>query len=226
MCIRDRDDTISDGTRALAARPYFTRLAQTLVSWLGGATAEGSLYSVDVRLRPDGEKGALAQSSQRLFTYYCAEAWTWEWMALVKARCLTPWPTGKTAMQMIDGLMTTPPDPASVASAARQMVTRFRDSYGSAPAWQLRRQPGGIREMDLLLQGLRLQHASLFEGAGTTPENILTTLETAGQISADTVAELRAAQQLFESLHQALRLVRGSSDDTGTALPDLSLIHI
>ena len=117
-------------------------------------------------------------------------------MALAKARCLTPGPTGKTAMQMIDGLMGTPPDPASVAIAARQMVTRFRDSYGSAPAWQLRRQPGGIREMDLLLQGLRLQHANLFEGAGTTPEHILTTVETSGQIAADTVAELRAAHQL------------------------------
>ena len=220
------DDAISDGKRTLAARPYFTRLAQTLVSWLSGATAEGSLYSVDVRLRPDGEKGALAQSSQRLFTYYRAEAWTWEWMALAKARCLTPGATGKTSMQMIDRLMTTPPNPASVASAARQMVTRFRDSYGSAPAWQLRRQPGGIREMDLLLQGLRLQHANLFEGAGTTPEHILTTLETSGQIAADTVAELRAAQQLFESLHQALRLVRGNSDDTGTALPDAAMRFI
>ncbi|MGC6496338.1 MAG: bifunctional [glutamine synthetase] adenylyltransferase/[glutamine synthetase]-adenylyl-L-tyrosine phosphorylase [Candidatus Puniceispirillaceae bacterium] len=220
------DDALSDGTRALAARSYFTRLAQTLVSWLGGATAEGSLYSVDVRLRPDGEKGALAPSCQRLFTYYSAEAWTWEWMALAKARCLTPGPTGKAAMQVIDKLMTTPPDAAAIANAAHQMVARFRDSYGNAPAWQLRRQPGGIREMDLLLQGLRLQHASLFTGADTAPDRIMTTLETAGQISTDRAAALREAQQLFESLHQAMRLVRGSSDDIGTALPDAAMRFI
>ncbi len=220
------DNAVSDGARKLAARPYFTRLAQTLVSWLGGATAEGSLYSVDVRLRPDGEKGALVQSCQRLSTYYGEEAWTWEWMALAKASCLLPGPTGKIVMRMIDGLLTTPPNPPTIASAARQMVARFRDSYGSAPTWQLRRQPGGIREMDLLLQGLRLQHASLFDGAGTAPEHILTTLEKAGQMSADRAAGLREAQQLFELLHQALRLVRGNGDDDGTALPDAAMRFI
>ena len=107
-----------------------------------------------MRLRPDGEKGALAQSCQRLQTYYNDEAWVWEKMALAKARCLTPHTeAGKTAMQIMVTIMAAPPDAAAITTALNQMLTRFRDNYTDAPAWQLRQKPGGIRELDLLVQG-------------------------------------------------------------------------
>ena len=219
-------DARSDGARALDANTYFSRLGQTLVSWLGGATGEGSLYAVDARLRPDGEKGALAQSCQRLQTYYQQEAWTWERMALAKARCLTPGATGTAAMQIIDAIMTQSRDAQNVTIAAHQMLARFRDNYGSAPAWQLRRQPGGIREMDLLLQGLRLQHADLFNSTGTPPRDILEKLQSAERLSTDQAETLREASQLFESLHQALRLVRGSNNDIDEAMSDAAMQFI
>ena len=212
-------DARSDGTRSLAAGAYFTRLAQTLVNWLGGATGEGSLYKVDVRLRPDGEKGALAQSCQRLQTYYNDEAWVWEKMALAKARCLTPHTeAGKTAMQIMVTIMAAPPDAAAITTALNQMLTRFRDNYTDAPAWQLRQKPGGIRELDLLVQGLRLQHADLFSHTADPPEAILDTLHAAARMPDELAHALKDAAQLFEALHQALRLIRGTSSDSDDQL--------
>ena len=81
---------IEDGRRTLAASSYFTRLAQTLANWLGGATGEGKLFTIDLRLRPDGEKSGLAPSLARLTAYYRDEAWLWEKLALGKARLVTP----------------------------------------------------------------------------------------------------------------------------------------
>jgi glutamate-ammonia-ligase adenylyltransferase len=212
-------DAQSDGERSLAAAAYFTRLAQTLVSWLGGATGEGSLYEVDARLRPDGEKGALAQSCQRLQTYYNDEAWIWEKMALAKARCLTPHTdAGKTAMQIIATIMAAPPDKAEIATALNQMLTRFRANYTDAADWQLRQKPGGIRELDLLIQALRLQHADLFSHTADTPEAILDKLHAAARLPDELAHALREAAQLFEAVHQALRLIRGTSNDSDDRL--------
>ena len=212
-------DAQSDGERSLAAAAYFTRLAQTLVSWLGGATGEGSLYEVDARLRPDGEKGALAQSCQRLQTYYNDEAWIWEKMALAKARCLTPHTdAGKTAMQIIATIMAAPPDKAEIATALNQMLTRFRANYTDAADWQLRQKPGGIRELDLLIQALRLQHADLFLQTADTPEAILDKLHAAARLPDELAHALREAAQLFEAVHQALRLIRGTSNDSDDRL--------
>jgi len=87
LFIYDAPDTaLSAGKRQINAPTYFARLAQTMVSWLSTATAEGVLYPVDLRLRPEGEAGAIATSLNRLETYFAGDAWIWEKLALAKAR--------------------------------------------------------------------------------------------------------------------------------------------
>jgi [glutamine synthetase] adenylyltransferase / [glutamine synthetase]-adenylyl-L-tyrosine phosphorylase len=77
---------ISTGPRPLAARPYFARLTQALVTALSAPTAEGRLYEVDMRLRPSGRQGPVATSFAAFQTYQETEAWTWEHLALTRAR--------------------------------------------------------------------------------------------------------------------------------------------
>ena len=80
------DDEISVGPRPLAARPYFARLTQALVTALSAPTAEGRLYEVDMRLRPSGRQGPVATSFAGFRAYQDTEAWTWEHLALTRAR--------------------------------------------------------------------------------------------------------------------------------------------
>ena len=82
------DAEISLGTRPLAPRPYAARLTQALVTALSAPTAEGRLYEVDMRLRPSGRKGPVATSLAAFQTYQDTEAWTWEHLALTRARVI------------------------------------------------------------------------------------------------------------------------------------------
>lgn len=78
----------SDGKRPLDAGRYFARLAQKVIGLLGAVTAGGRLYDTDVRLRPDGAKGALVSSLASYAEYQRERAWTWEHQALVRARAV------------------------------------------------------------------------------------------------------------------------------------------
>ena len=201
-----------DGMRSLGAAAYFNRLAQTLASWLGGATGEGRLFTVDCRLRPDGEKASLAPSLARLATYYRDEAWLWEKLALGKARLLTPDAAcGAATMTVLAEAAGRTLAMEPLAKAVHDMRRRLRANYGDAPEWQLRKQPGGISELDLLIQGLRLLNADLFPEPAMAPTALLDRMVTAGRVTIEDAADLAAAQNLFADLQQALRLVVGSS---------------
>ncbi|WP_162630721.1 glutamine-synthetase adenylyltransferase [Paracoccus endophyticus] len=76
----------SDGPRPLAIRPYYARLTQSLVTALSAPTAAGRLYEVDMRLRPSGRQGPVATSLDAFRAYQMDEAWTWEHLALTRAR--------------------------------------------------------------------------------------------------------------------------------------------
>jgi [glutamine synthetase] adenylyltransferase / [glutamine synthetase]-adenylyl-L-tyrosine phosphorylase len=80
------DAELSLGPRPLAPRPYAARLTQALVTALSAPTAEGRLYEVDMRLRPSGRQGPVATSLASFRSYQVSEAWTWEHLALTRAR--------------------------------------------------------------------------------------------------------------------------------------------
>ena len=77
---------VSDGKRPLSSNQYFSRLTQRLISAITAPTAEGVLYDVDMRLRPSGNKGPVATSLAAFDVYHRESAWTWERMALTRAR--------------------------------------------------------------------------------------------------------------------------------------------
>jgi len=210
---------IEGGRRSLGASSYFTRLTQTLANWLGGATGEGKLFSIDLRLRPDGETSGLAPSLARLTTYYRDEAWLWEKLALGKARLVTPAATcGAAVIDNLAPTRTTALPIDAIAPPLHDMRRRLRASHGDANEWQLRKRRGGISELDLLVQALRLLNADLFGNRALPTDSILERLVEAGRITHDDAEALVAAENLYADLHHALRFVVGTSATDPQAL--------
>jgi len=92
----------SDGRRPLGAALYYNRLSQRVTAALSVPTAEGALYEIDTRLRPSGEQGPPAASFDSFARYQCEQAWTWEHMALCRAR---PLYGSAKARENLDGLI-------------------------------------------------------------------------------------------------------------------------
>ena len=84
----DREAEQSDGPKPLAPQHYYTRLTQRLINAISARTPEGALYEVDMRLRPSGQKGPVATQLSSFASYQANEAWTWEHMALTRARVI------------------------------------------------------------------------------------------------------------------------------------------
>jgi glutamate-ammonia-ligase adenylyltransferase len=76
----------SNGEKPLGASHYYNRLAQRLTAGLSAPTSAGALYEVDTRLRPSGKQGPLVVSFESFARYQRENAWTWEHMALTRAR--------------------------------------------------------------------------------------------------------------------------------------------
>ncbi|MFY0680498.1 MAG: glutamine-synthetase adenylyltransferase [Thalassovita sp.] len=82
----------SDGRRPLAARAYYARLTQSMVTAVTALMAEGRLYEVDMRLRPSGTQGPVAASLSSFRDYQLTQAWSWEHLALTRARAVAGHP--------------------------------------------------------------------------------------------------------------------------------------
>ena len=82
----DESGTESDGARPLSTTIYYNRLAARITAALSVPTAEGALYEIDTRLRPQGAQGPLAVGFESFQRYQGGTAWTWEHMALARAR--------------------------------------------------------------------------------------------------------------------------------------------
>ena len=213
-------EVVSGGNKQINAPTYFARLAQTMLSWLSTATAEGVLYPVDLRLRPEGKAGAIATSLERLETYFANEAWVWEKMALSKARfiagdhCLT-----KDLDATIHKIVNKPNNYATIGPAVKTMLERVRKSRSNQSKWHLKAQNGGLVDLDLLIQAMRIQYGDLFNNTGQSPMNILETLVSAWKITPSHFSELQDAINLFDEVHQCIRLTFGNSAAVPPLLP-------
>jgi glutamate-ammonia-ligase adenylyltransferase len=78
----------TEGRRPLDPRAWFAKATKALVAALSAPTAAGKLYEVDMRLRPSGRQGPVATALASFERYQMEEAWTWEHMALTRARVL------------------------------------------------------------------------------------------------------------------------------------------
>ena len=112
----------SDGERPLYGAQYFARLTQRLINALTAQTNYGALYQVDMRLRPSGRAGPLATQIESFSGYQESEAWTWEHMALTRARVVSASPAFKARVEeVIRGILQRPRDQALIAGDVVEM---------------------------------------------------------------------------------------------------------
>ncbi|MBN9669708.1 bifunctional [glutamine synthetase] adenylyltransferase/[glutamine synthetase]-adenylyl-L-tyrosine phosphorylase [Roseibium aggregatum] len=199
----------SDGKRPLAITQYYTRLTQRLVTALSAPTAEGSLYEVDFRLRPSGNAGPLATNLDGFIAYQKKEAWTWEHMALTRARVIAATTTDfkDRIYKSICGTLVQPRDKDKLAADVRSMRARIEKEKGTKDIWDMKQVAGGLVDIEFLAQFLQLAHAQENPGIlaqGT--EQALENLRDAGFLSPGDAEQLLEALRLYHRLTQVLRL--------------------
>ena len=150
----------SDGPRPLAARPYYSRLTQAMVTALSAQTAEGRLYEVDVRLRPSGRQGPVATAIESFRTYQETEAWTWEHLALTRARVLAGDPGLSAEVEAFRReVLAAKGQGAKVLADVADMRRRLAEAKPGAGGWDAKFGPGRLMDIELLAQTLALQAA-------------------------------------------------------------------
>jgi glutamate-ammonia-ligase adenylyltransferase len=211
--------TQSDGARPLAVSQYFARLTQRLITGLSAPTAEGQLYEVDMRLRPSGQKGPVATQLSSFIEYQRKDAWTWEHMALTRARVITGQPELRAKVEAaITQALCVSRDRAKIVADVRDMRQRIAAEKGTDNIWDLKQVRGGLVDIEFIAQFLQLVHAH--ERPDVVDQNTvqaLRKLEQAGFLSADAAGVLLPAARLVSDLTQILRLSLDAEFDPATA---------
>jgi len=198
----------SDGARPLYGAQYFARLTQRLINALTAQTNYGALYQVDMRLRPSGRAGPLATRLASFADYQETEAWTWEHMALTRARLVSGSPAFKARVEdVIRGILRRPRDAELIAGDVVEMRAAIAKEKGDAERWDLKYAAGGLVDIEFIAQYLQLVHAQAMPDIlDTSTARVLDKAWALRLLSAEDAEVLRRAVRLYQDLTQILRL--------------------
>ncbi len=157
ILLYDAPDTESDGERQLSTPHYFARLTQRLVAAVSAPTAEGVLYEADMRLRPSGNSGPLATSLSGFRAYHKDNAWTWEHLALSRARVIAA--TGELGDKVeteIAAVMSRPRDVAKTIEDVVSMRGLMARERKPRHAFDLKLAAGGLVDLEFIAQSAQL----------------------------------------------------------------------
>ncbi|NEW93041.1 bifunctional [glutamine synthetase] adenylyltransferase/[glutamine synthetase]-adenylyl-L-tyrosine phosphorylase, partial [Rhodopseudomonas sp. BR0M22] len=157
----DDDAPDSDGERSLHGAQYFARFTQRLISAFTTRTNYGVLYDVDMRLRPSGRAGPVASRLDAFAAYQDQEAWTWEHLALTRARVISAPPEFRSKIeQVIRAVLTRPRDAEIIANDVAEMRRAIAQEKGEDDVWDLKYAAGGMVDIDFIAQYLQPVHAN------------------------------------------------------------------
>ncbi|MDB5619895.1 bifunctional [glutamine synthetase] adenylyltransferase/[glutamine synthetase]-adenylyl-L-tyrosine phosphorylase [Tardiphaga sp.] len=219
----DSDEPDSDGARSLHGSQYFARLTQRLISAFRTKTNYGVLYDVDMRLRPSGGAGPLASRIDSFAEYQQNEAWTWEHMALTRARVISAPPEFRDKIErVIRDVLMRPRDRSVIASDVLEMREAIALEKGDGDIWDLKYAAGGMVDIEFLAQYLQLVHAATFPAIlSVSTQQVLDNAARLGVLPAADADVLRPAARLYHDLTQILRLCVSSGFKPETAGADL-----
>lgn len=209
----------SSGQRPLAAAQYYGRLTQRLVAAFSAPTSEGVLYEVDLRLRPSGQKGPLATSLASFSEYQASEAWTWEHLALTRARVVSgPPELAARVERAIRGVLTRPRDAAKTAADVKDMRARIAAEKGTEDIWDLKQVRGGLVDLEFIAQYLQLvSGATAPEVLDTNTRAAIAKLSANGILPPADADTLLKAADLIGDLNGLLRLLSDEQFHPDTA---------
>ena len=216
----------SDGPKPLPVIVYYARLAQRLIAALTVMTSTGGLYEVDMRLRPTGNKGPVAVSLTAFRRYHETEAWTWERLAMTRARVIAGPPDLCTSLNdVIVDILRRGQDWKSLAGDAREMRAKVAAQYPGKNPWDLKYAPGGLMDIEFTAQTLQLRHAPTHpQVLSTNTLDSLHRLALAKAIEPADAETLSAATALQSALMQVLRIALDGKLVLETASPGLKVL--
>ncbi len=209
----------SDGDKPLYTSAYMIRLGQRLISALSAKTAEGALYEVDMRLRPTGNKGPVAISMEAFQKYHDEDAWTWERMALTRARVVAAPEAFKARIEdRIRHILIQKRDPEALAKDVSDMRDRTAKEHKADSPWTVKHWRGGLLDLEFIAQFLQLRHAhdhpDVLDG---NTANAFLKLGAAGVLPEDEAAFLSNSVHIWRNIQGLLRLTVGNEFDPETA---------
>lgn len=206
------------GPKSIENYDFFTRVGKRVIQALGDLTADGQVFRVDMRLRPNGDSGPLVCSLDSLENYFITQGREWERYAWIKARVMNTGPNadGAAIGQWMDALRKT----------SRPFVFRKYLDFGAINAMrdlhaQIRREvarkdmadhvklgPGGIREIEFMAQVFQLIRGGRDPALQIRPTlSVLKLLAERQLIPADGERELREAYVFLRRLEHRLQYV-------------------
>jgi glutamate-ammonia-ligase adenylyltransferase len=194
----------SEGKRPLAARSYYARLTQALVTALSAPMAEGKLYDVDMRLRPSGRQGPVATPLAGFRSYQQEEAWTWEHLALTRARPMTGEADLCAEVEAFRReLLSAPRDRAKVAADWADMRRRLAEAKPAKSPWDVKAGPGGMQDVELMAQA-----GALLSGSAEVRVRVqLAEAQNAGLLDEQDASRLKDCYRLLRKVNQIMRLL-------------------
>lgn len=210
----------SDGAKPLMASQYFTRLTQRFVAALSAPTAEGVAYEVDLRMRPSGRSGPLATHIDAFTRYQYDDAWTWEHMALCRARVVAG--DAEVKARIIETIETVL-ERSRPAGPLRQDIWDMRQKVTSARpprnCWDIKLASGGLMDLEFLAQFLIL--SGYPRKVGEPVHDTYSRMIGLGAVDAARGAILVRSSRLQSALFQTLRAVTSGDLDPESATPGL-----
>ncbi len=192
----------SDGEKSLHASQYFGRFAQRLIAAMSAATAQGVIYELDFRLRPNGAAGPIATSLIALEKYYSENAWTWEELALTRARVLgkeTPFTTKLTSV-LTKAYANNSNHQKALKDVLEMRALMDRERPANGP-WDIKLSKGGLVDLEFLAQAAVM--VNKVQMARTTTD-VLSSLDSV-KLHNDDVTFAKQ-HSIFQGVVQVLRL--------------------
>ncbi len=194
-----------------AEMQFWTRVAERLISIVSSYTGDGTMFSVDTRLCPNGRGGALVQLESTYRDYFARQAEAWEGVAYMKSRAVAGDTERATRflaeLQKIDWRRYG--QSGRSREQIRQMRIRIEKEHGADN--ELKTAAGGYYDIDFALMYLRLKGAGMFFKALNTPERI-EVVEQMGHIDQNEARFLLDAATFYRSLDHGLRLISGHTE--------------
>jgi glutamate-ammonia-ligase adenylyltransferase len=211
----------TNGNKVLENAVFYARFAQKIIHTLTTFTPAGRLYETDTRLRPSGASGLLVSSLNAFRTYQQEKAWVWEHQALLRARVVTGSASLRAQFEQVrHAVLCQPRDKAALRKEVSTMRQKMWESVGSkdASVFNLKKDPGGITDIEFIVQFLILAHAHEHPQLVRWSDNIrqLESLHQAGilpEVQAEALAD--AYRSLRDRLHELALQEQGATVEAG-----------
>jgi len=224
MLIYDHAEGVmqSRGARTLPASQWFIRCVHAFIAALTAPDAEGPMYDVDMRLRPSGNKGPVAVSLAAFALYHGpdGQAWTWERMALTRARIVAGPPRLRSKIEAVIQAATSGCDARQTRADAAAMRQRLLQQGAESGPWDVKLRSGGQIEVEFVAQVLQL----IFGLQSPTLRVAVEKLRARGHLAPAQADLLIHADRVWRTVQGSLRITDGPrppaslSDASGRAL--------